>query len=284
MTELVLDNATVVRQQRELLKGVSLRIEPGELVALLGANGAGKSTLARAMLGLTVLHSGVATLDGEPAASVSPEQRARSVAYLPQQRSLSWPLSVFDTVALGRFAAGVRLGRLAKIDVEAVTAALQACDLAHLRERRVDRLSGGELSRVHFARALASRAPLIVADEPVAELDPWHQFQLMSFMREYVNRGNGAVVIVHDPELAARYADRLVWMVAGRVVADGSVPDTLTSHQLAHVYNMEAEVFWRGDQAQVTLLGRCSTSQHVTGQAEPVSAELTQPESNSPTH
>ncbi len=255
MTELVLQGVTVAHGEREVLTNVTSRFGPGELIALLGSNGAGKSTLVRSALGLIRINSGLAIIDDVDSTKISEQVRARKVAYLPQSRHLSWPLSVMDTVSLGRYAYGVRLGHLAGSDRDAVNGALAACDLESFAHRRVDQLSGGELARVHCARAFATEAPMLIADEPIAELDPWHQFQVMQMIRDYVNRGNGAVVIMHDPELAARFADRLIWMVDGAVVSDGSVMSTLTAEQLARVYGMKAEVFWRESEAQVTMLG-----------------------------
>ncbi len=255
MTELTLKAVTVTRDERDVLANISTHFGAGELVALLGANGAGKSTLVRAALGIISINNGIAHIDDVDSSKISARVRALKVAYLPQNRTLSWPLTVADTVTLGRYAHGVRLGSLSSVDRAAVDRALSACDLERLAHRRVDQLSGGELARVHCARAFAGEAPMLVADEPIAELDPWHQFQLLQLIRDYVNQGNGAVVIMHDPELAARFADRLVWMVDGSIVDDGSVTSTLTREQLARVYGMDADVFWRGSEAQVTMLG-----------------------------
>ncbi|MFK8029050.1 MAG: ABC transporter ATP-binding protein [Gammaproteobacteria bacterium] len=258
MTDIVLDSVCVTRDGRNVLDNVTTQFGSNELVALLGANGAGKSTLIRSGLGLIPVQQGTAHIDGQDSNRINPADRARKVAYLPQSRSLSWPLNVLDTIALGRYAYGVRLGRLSSTDNDAVQRAVRACDLEHLVHRRVDQLSGGELARVHCARAFAGEAPMLLADEPVAELDPLHQFQLMQLIRDYVDDDNGAVVIMHDPELAARFADRLVWMVGGKIVADGTVMGTLTSEQLASVYGMRADVFWRDKEAQVTMIGPVS--------------------------
>ncbi|MEM7083194.1 MAG: ABC transporter ATP-binding protein [Pseudomonadota bacterium] len=255
MPELGLKRVSVVRGDRTVLQDVSVQFSSGELVAILGANGSGKSTLVRSAIGIQIINSGIATINKVDSHKMSAHDRARAVAYLPQIRTLSWPLTVRDTVALGRFAHGARLGKLGVEDEQAVHEALTACDLQSFAMRRVDALSGGELARVHCARALASQAALFVADEPTAELDPWHQFRLMELIRGYVNEGGGAVVIMHDPELAARYADRLLWMVDGRIVDDGPVMTTLSATRLAQVYQMEADVFWRHDQPQVTWKG-----------------------------
>ena len=121
-------------------------------------------------------------------------------------------------------------------------AAIAQCDLAALAERDTDTLSGGELARVHCARAFASETPLLIADEPVAALDPRHQFRVMDIVRQFVAKGGGALVVLHDIALAARYASRMVWMQEGRIIADGPPEETLTEQRLAEVYGVRARV------------------------------------------
>lgn len=225
-----------------LLDRASLSLSPGELVVLLGPNGAGKTSLLRLAIGLERADSGAALLGDRPPADLSPTDRARAVTYLPQMRALAWPIRVRDVVALGRFAYGAAPSKLGAADGAAIDRALAACDLTALADRPTDTLSGGELARVHIARALASEAPLMVADEPVASLDPRHQHGVMRLIREYVNRGGGALVVLHDLDLAALYADRLVWMADGRTVANGSVADTMTEHWITAIYGVRATV------------------------------------------
>lgn len=238
-----------------LLDRASLSLAPGELVVLLGPNGAGKTSLLRVALGLTAPDNGSALLRGERAASLSSRDRARAVTYLPQMRDLAWPMRVRDVVALGRFAYGAAPGRLGKVDAEAVAQALAACDLDRLADRATDTLSGGELARVHIARALASQAPLMLADEPVASLDPRHQHSVMRLIRGFVDRGGGALVVLHDLDLAALHADRLVWMADGRTVASGSVADTMTPHWIAAIYGVQAAVVERDGVTRVLVNG-----------------------------
>lgn len=238
-----------------LLDRASLSLAPGELVVLLGPNGAGKTSLLRVALGLTAPDNGSALLRGEPAASLSSRDRARAVTYLPQMRDLAWPMRVRDVVALGRFAYGAAPERLGPADAEAVAQALAACDLDPLADRATDTLSGGELARVHIARALASQAPLMLADEPVASLDPRHQHSVMRLIRGFVDRGGGALVVLHDLDLAALHADRLVWMADGRTVASGSVADTMTPHWIAAIYGVQAAVVERDGVRRVLVNG-----------------------------
>lgn len=231
----------VVAGGATLVADAALTIAPGELVVLLGPNGAGKTSLLRAAIGL-IPATGSAMLDGEPTAAMAPVARARALSYLPQMRPLAWPARVRDVVALGRFAHGVTLGRLSARDAEAVERALARCDLLALADRATDTLSGGELARVHLARALAAEAPLIVADEPVAALDPRHQHRVMGVLRDFVRDGGGALAVLHDLALAAAYADRLVWMKGGRVIAQGTVRETMTVERIAEVYRVRARI------------------------------------------
>ena len=253
MAELLTQNLSVKAGPTTLVSDASLRLVPGELVALLGPNGAGKTSLLKAALGLEKRFAGLATLDGSDSEKLSPIERARRVAYLPQQRPLAWPNTVRDVVALGRYAYGAAPGRLSAEDAGAVDQAIARCDLTDLSDRQTDTLSGGELARVHCARAFAADAPLLVADEPVAALDPRHQFRIMDIVRDYVDGGCGALVVLHDISLAARYATRIVWMKDSRIVADGSPEETLTPERLADIYGVRATVSGRAVEIEGTF-------------------------------
>lgn len=242
MTEIIASNITVTVGSATLVHDASLTLSPGELVAILGPNGAGKTSLLRALLGLVDVASGRALLDGENCATLPATERARFVSYLPQRRPLAWPNKVRDVVALGRFAHGAALGRLSAPDAEAVDDAICACDLVALAERSTDTLSGGEIARVHFARALAACAPLLIADEPTAALDPLHQLGIAQLLRDFVDKGGGALVVLHDISLAARFADRLLWMQGGGIVATGSPAETLSSELIRDIYGVHAHV------------------------------------------
>ena len=255
MTELLLQQVSRPISDSLSLDDVSLSLKSGELLALLGPNGVGKTSLLRTALGLAPSVAGTIMLDGEPLHALSNIARARKIGYLPQTRPLAWPNSVRDIVSLGRYAWGAGPGRLAADDREAVDDALADCTLGALADRSADTLSGGELARVHCARAFAARTPLLLADEPVASLDPRHQLRVMALFQRYVERGGGAMVVLHDISLAARYAHRLVWMIDGRVVADGPPRDTLTEDRLAEVYGVEATVTWRETLATVEIAG-----------------------------
>lgn len=233
-----------------LVENASLDLRSGELAVLLGPNGAGKTSLLRGILGLAPTATGSVRLQGRAFGEFNPQQRARRLSYLPQRRPLAWPSPVRDVVSLGRYAWGCAPGRLGAEDLGAVNAALAACDLLAMAERSTDTLSGGELARVHCARAFATEAPLLFADEPVASLDPRHRFRIMQLIRDHVSTGAGALVVLHDVSLAARFADRLIWMKEGRITADGPPTQTLTESRMAEIYQVQADI--NGNHVEIT--------------------------------
>ena len=252
MAELRVEHLGLIKHGVTLLSDVSFALKPGELVALLGPNGAGKSMALKAALGLELPKIGTAKLGAEDTQTLSSMARARQLSYLPQTQGLAWPLHVKDLVALGRFSHGARLGALSGDDAQIIDEAMQNCDIAHLATRKTTTLSGGELARVHCARAFAAQTPLLIADEPVAALDPHHQFGIMDLFKTYVSKGGGVLVVLHDITLAAKYADRLIWIKDGQTVADGSPEETLTEQRLADIYAIKATVQGRS----VTIEGK----------------------------
>ena len=244
-------NLSVKAGEQTLVDGASFTLKRGELVVLLGPNGAGKTSLLKACLDIIPKASGTVSYDDQPITDLSPQSRARAMAYLPQIQPLTWPNRVKDIVALGRFAYGANPSTLKGADQQAVDQALADCELTHMAERNADTLSGGEQARLHFARVLAAQTPFLFADEPVAALDPHHQFKVLDLIRGFIDQGNGALVILHDISLAARYADRLLWMKDGRITADGSVAKTLSADRLKEIYSVDARI----NGPRVELLG-----------------------------
>ncbi len=222
----------------EALKGVSLALRPHELVGLIGPNGSGKSTLVRALLGLQAMDAGRVTLDGRPLHAMDRRRVARDLAYLPQAGAAQWPLRVYDVVALGRLPHRAPWRGPAAADHEAVQRALEQTATRHLAERHVDTLSGGERLRVHLARVLAGEPDILLADEPVAALDPYHQLSAMNLLRGHAARGHGVLVVLHDLTLAARFCHRLVLLDHGRVVAHGPPATVLTAAHLGTTYHI----------------------------------------------
>ena len=222
---------------RTIVEGAHLVLAPGELVGLIGPNGAGKSTLIRALAGL-LPHTGTVLLDGRPADRLSPRERARSLAFLPQQRRVEWAVSVREVVALGRHPFRETFAGLTPADEAAIEEALAMVEAMHLAHRPANALSGGETARILLARALAVGAPLLLADEPTAALDPYHQLHVMELLRARAQRGTGVLAVLHDLTLAARFCDRLVVLQGGRIVGEGAPADILDATLLEEVYRI----------------------------------------------
>lgn len=225
---------------RLTVDGVSAGFEGGELVGVIGPNGAGKSTLVRAMLGLVPTQGGVIEIDGHPVEQVPRARMAQSLAYLPQGHTLHWSLPVERLVALGRLPHLGAVSRLTEVDRAAIAEAMAKADVLHLRARSASNLSGGEKARVLLARALAVGAPGLIADEPLASLDPGHQLEIMDLMRSEADEGRLVIAVLHDLTLASRYCDRLLLLDGGRLVAQGKPADVLTPERLAQVYGIRA--------------------------------------------
>ncbi|WP_432443055.1 ABC transporter ATP-binding protein [Martelella lutilitoris] len=233
------DNLTVRIGGRAIIDNVTLSVGHGELVGLIGPNGAGKTTLLKACLGLARA-SGDVHLADRPLAAMTPLERARAVAYLPQDHEIAWAVAVRHIVGLGRqpWREASAFGDYAGGHV--IARAMECMGVDALADRRADTLSGGERARVLIARALAQAAPLLVADEPVAGLDPAHQIALMEVFGSLLHDGRSVVCSLHDLGLAARWCTRLVMLSEGRIVADGPPSAVLTPENLRRVYGVEA--------------------------------------------
>lgn len=234
MTGLTLSDITVRRGPCPVVDDVTAELAPGECVGLIGPNGAGKTTLMRAALGL-VGHRGRSSL-----ARLSAPERARTAAWLPQMREIAWPVSVEALVGLGR-TPHLSPGRgPGPQDRAAVAAALARLGLGGFAGRRATELSGGEQARVLIARALAQEAPILMADEPIAGLDPAHQISTMALFAGLATEGRLVIVSLHDLGLAMRYCTRLLLMDRGRLVADGPPREVLRETNLARVFGLRA--------------------------------------------
>jgi iron complex transport system ATP-binding protein len=231
------DNLSARLSGRIILDGIDIVVRPGEVLGLLGPNGAGKSTLLKALAGL-IPCTGTLTLDGQPLAPLSPERRARAIAYLPQGTQAQWPMPAAALVALGRHPHRGRFARLDETDRAAIRRAMVEADVLDLADRPLSTLSGGERARVLLARALAVEAPVLLADEPVAHLDPGHQLAVLDLLRRRAGRGDAVVVVLHDLSLAARSCDRVCLLDHGRRVAEGSPDMVLDDPALERVYGI----------------------------------------------
>jgi iron complex transport system ATP-binding protein len=225
---------------RAILHDVSLSLPSGQLVALVGPNGAGKTTLLRALAGL-VTSTGTIDVGGDRLSSLSLRERARRFGYLPQGHLVHWPLPAKDVVALGRYPHGATdPARLSPRDEQAVLRAMQATNVVEFAERPVTELSGGERSRVALARVLAVEAPVVLADEPTASLDPRYQIDVMKNLRGAADRGVLVVVVTHDLGLAARFSDTVLVLSDGRLVAQGKPEQALSEQIMADVFRISA--------------------------------------------
>ncbi|MBI5932436.1 MAG: heme ABC transporter ATP-binding protein [Chloroflexi bacterium] len=242
MKMLRIENLSVSYGSREILHEISLSVQSGEMLALIGPNGAGKSTLIRAASGV-IPFSGQVRTNGDTFHALTPMQRAKYIAVVPQAILLPPAFTVWETVLMGRTPHLGFLGQTSRADEELARRALERVHADSLAERRVGELSGGESQRVLLARALCQSTPILLLDEPTAHLDLQYQVSLLELVRKLVREDNLAVLVaLHDLNLAARYADRVALMVAGRITALGAPRDVLTPELISHAYCLPVDV------------------------------------------
>lgn len=236
-------NITVNLGGRNVLTAAGLTVKGGEFVAVIGPNGAGKTTFLRAIAGL-VDAAGDIIIGGTPLARLARGERARRLAYLPQGHVFHWPLPVAEVVALGRLPR-TSGADLSEADRAAVVRAMAMTGVAPFASRPVTTLSGGEQARVALARVLATEASLILADEPTASLDPRYQLTVLDVLKRHAAAGGAVVAVLHDLGLAGRFADRVVLLDGGRVVAEGVPQDVLTEARLSAAFGVSIEIVER---------------------------------------
>jgi len=219
-----------------VLDGLDIELCSGELVAVLGPNGAGKSTLVRVLAGLAPPQAGRVELDGRDLGTLSPRERARAVALVPQELARIPQVRVDDFVLGGRYAHDVRWRRAHGNDRDVVQAALAACDVADLGARALDQLSGGQRQRVLVARALAQETGVVLVDEPTSSLDPEHQLGMFELLARLTCERRAVLVVTHDLNLASQFATRLDVVAGGRVAVRGSAHEVLRPDVLHPIY------------------------------------------------
>ncbi len=238
--KLAAEAITVSVRGCSIVDKASLSVASGELVGLIGPNGAGKSTLLKAILGVRDRDSGKVLLDDVDLFSMPARERAKSIAFLPQERRVEWRLPAHDVIMLGRFPHHSGFSGATEADHQAVARAIDAVGGEFLMDRPVAVLSGGERTRILLARALAVEAPILLVDEPTNALDPYHQLHVMEILRSLADNGTGVLAVMHDLALAARFMDRLVLMDMGRVATEGSPTEVLAPDFLVSVYGIDA--------------------------------------------
>jgi iron complex transport system ATP-binding protein len=239
---LTLDRLTLDLRGRRVLTDASAAFAAGRITVILGPNGAGKTSLLRAAAGLIAPSAGKIAIEGRAIAAMRRDERARTIGYLPQSGDVAWNMLARDVVALGRLPHRTSTAD----DIAAVLAAMAATDTEQFAGRRVGELSGGERARVLLARILAGEPQWLLADEPLASLDPAHQLDLLDRLRGQAARGVGVVVVLHDLVQAARVADEVVMLRDGRVFAFGPPDQVLTQQLLHEAFGVEVLLFADG--------------------------------------
>lgn len=232
------ENLTLALGGRPVLSGVTAEFAPGGLITIAGPNGAGKSTLLSCLAGLLKPDSGAVSLDGASVAAMPGRQRAGRIAFLAQTPEIAWDVDVKTFVGLGRTPHLGAFGPSGEDDA-AVAAAIADANLETFVDRAVTRLSGGERARALIARGLAGQTDWLLADEPLTGLDPGHALDALALFRRLAHdQGKGVIITLHDLNLAARFADRVLVLSQGRLVADAAPEAALTPELLSDVYGV----------------------------------------------
>ncbi len=250
MNYLSASNLSLSLGNKTVVEHMTMHVEAGEFIGLIGPNGAGKSSLLRMLAALVKPNTGSISLSPQNTPTltekISAQVRARFMAYLAQHETPAWPLSVRSLVALGRSPWNSTVSTNAEDDA-AIQHALVMTDVITLAERPVTELSGGELQRALLARVFAGNPKLILADEPIAALDVYHQLHIMELLQSHAWQGGAVIAALHDLSLAARFCSRLILMHHGKLVAEGEPVKVLTPENLAKVYGVSAHVDCRDD-------------------------------------
>jgi iron complex transport system ATP-binding protein len=254
--DLAVKGLTFDRGRQRILEDVSLELMPGRILALTGPNGSGKSTLLRCMAGLLKPSAGTVTCFGCELHEMSRSRIARHVTYVPQETSFSFPFPVREIVMMGRYAHRGRFDRPNKEDRDAMHDAICRTDVLHLADRPVTALSGGEKQRVLIARGLAANAPILLLDEPAANLDVRHALDILGLCRSLAREGRSIAIATHDLNSVFRFADQVALLESGRVVASGMPHSVMTSENLARVFNVESEILHGPESAEMLWFRR----------------------------
>ncbi len=253
MTSLHIRNLSVRMDGKTLVDQVSFDLIAGKVSILLGPNGAGKSMLLSCLAGLRSPSDGNIILGKTEIKALSPLERARTIGLLPQSGEVNWNVTARTIVELGRLCHRSRFAGPTEADHEAVRESMVATDIVRFSDRPVMTLSGGERARVLLARVLASKPQWLLADEPLANLDPAHQMDVLDLLERTARQGKGVLAVLHDLTHAARFADHVILMARGRIVAMGTPRDVLTPEHILTAYNVHVEVYDGNDGQPVVV-------------------------------
>jgi iron complex transport system ATP-binding protein len=241
---LEIERLSVAYADRMVLKDISLFLDPGSVLVVIGPNGAGKTTLIRALSGVIPIQSGKVAVDGIELVGMSETERAKKIAVVPQARNLPPAFTSWETVLIGRTPHINWFGQTSPEDENIVCKSMELTDTLDLADRRVGELSGGEQQRLLLARALAQQASILLLDEPVTHLDLHYQISILDQIRSLAkNGGLGVLAVLHDLNMAARFADKAALLVNGEIRAAGSPEEVLTPALLSEAYSLPLDVF-----------------------------------------
>ena len=260
MSQLQANDISVSFGENKVLENVSFAVERGSVVGLVGANGSGKSSLLRAVLGILNSPTGDVMIDGRSTNDMNAREIACNVAYAPQGAEIHWMLPVERLVAIGRTPHLAAWSNTTSADQDIIEHALEVTDMLDLRHRIASTLSGGEKARALLARTIAVGAPYLLADEPVAALDPYHQLQVLDILSEMARAGHGIVIVLHDLSLAQRYCDRICLLHDGAVLAEGTPDEVFTDRRLEEAYGVRMARSEHEGRSFLTLLDRSDQS------------------------
>lgn len=272
------ERLTLSYGDRTIVEGLDLVIPPGRITAIVGANGCGKSTLLRALARLISPREGQVILDGKALHGRATKEIARTLGLLPQSPIAPEGIAVADLVGRGRHPHQKLLARWSSHDYEVVAQALAATGIEELADRSVDELSGGQRQRAWIAMALAQETDILLLDEPTTFLDVAHQVEVLDLLTDLNrDRGTTIVMVLHDMNLAARYADHLFALRSGSVVASGAPDDVMTGELIREVFDLDALVVPDPVSGSPIVLprGRHHVSSHVSAAAAPLAAAPT---------
>ena len=227
---------------RQILFDISFKVQKGEFLSILGPNGVGKSTLFRCVLGLLTDYQGQVLIDGKDSRTFSIREAARHIAYIPQSTAPVFNYSAFDIVLMGRTSAMRAFQAPKKEDLDRCHWALDKIGISHLETRCFHRLSGGEQQLVMLARALVQDAPILMLDEPTANLDFGNQIRVLTQVRDLAKEGYTIIQTTHHPEQSYMFSDKILAIQNGRILTEGIPSQVLTAENMQKLYGIDVEV------------------------------------------